>query len=672
MKQTLITALVALSSICCVAQTDTQGHLWQNLYEQLSDLDDIESGDIEDMYERLCELEASPVNLNKATDDDLQQLTFLSARQREDLAAYLYYYRPLHSLGELAMIESMDMLRLQLLRHFTYISDTDTREQAFSLGKALKYGKSELVATAKIPMYERKGNRNGYLGYKYKHWIRYKFNYGQYLQAGITGAQDAGEPFFSNRNKLGYDHYSYYLLIRKLGRIKALALGQYKLKFGAGLIMNTGFRLGKTSALAMSSPTNNITANSSRSAAYYLQGAAATFSISRNTSLTAFASYRKIDATLNDDGDIKTILQTGYHRTPSEMLRKHNAAQTATGGNLQWRAHGFHLGATGIYTAFNKSLVPDDSQLFRRYYPHGKHFWNAGIDYGYISHRLSINGETAINDDNAIATLNSISCKLLPNLTATAIQRFYSYRYYSLFSSSFSDGGSIQNESGVYAGIAWNPLAGLSIMAYTDYAYFPWARYQVSASSHSWDNQIQATYTTSGITLLMRYRLRMRQKDAKTENEAGTHSTVLANRNEHRGRFAVMFDNGKWTAKTQADLACTATPDRSTGWMLSQTGGYKHKSMSATANINYFRTHDYNSRLYAYERGMLYDFSFPMFYGHGMRFSLCLQTSVIKNLTLTAKTGTTKYFDRDHISSSYQEIDSSAMTDIEMQLKWKF
>ncbi len=671
MKATFVITLLIVLSTLCTAQTDVQVRSWQDLYGQLSDMDDVESGSLDDMYERLCELEASPINLNNATDDDLQQLTFLSSQQREDLAAYLYYYRPLRSMGEVALIESMDPLRIQLLHHFTVIGGDDTETQGFSLGKALKYGKNELVATSKIPFYERKGDKNGYLGYKYKHWFRYKFSYSQLLQAGITGAQDAGEPFFSNRNKLGYDHYSCYLLLRKLGHIKALALGQYKLKFGLGLVMNTGFRLGKASMLALSPAANNITANSSRSDAYYLQGAATTVSIDRHTDFTTFVSYRKIDATLTDDGDIKTILKTGYHRTPSEMQRKHNASQLATGGNLQWRNHGFHFGATAIYTAFDKSLCPDDAHLFRRYYPHGKHFWNAGIDYGYICHRLNINGETAINDDNAIATLNSISYKLLPNLTATAIQRFYSYRYYSLFSSSFSDGGNIQNESGIYAGITWQPVARLSILAYTDYAYFPWAKYQTSEASHSWDNLIQATYSLQRFTLLMRYRIRMRQKDAKDDSQTAS-SHTLTSHNEQRGRLAVMFNGGKWSAKTQADIAHTVTPDRSFGWMVSQTGGFKHKYIQATANINYFRTHDYNSRLYAYERGMLYDFSFPMFYGHGMRFSLCLQDAVTKSLILTGKVGTTKYFDRDHIASAYQQIDSSAMTDLELQVKWKF
>jgi len=34
--------------------------------------------------------------------------------------------------------------------------------------------------------------------------------------------------------------------------------------------------------------------------------------------------------------------------------------------------------------------------------------------------------------------------------------------------------------------------------------------------------------------------------------------------------------------------------------------------------------------------------------------------------------GTTKYFDRDKISSGYQEINDSKKTDMEIQAKWKF
>ena len=67
MKPTLITALLIVISTLCAAQTDTQVRSWQNLYEQLSDIDDMESGSLDDMYERLCELEDSPTSTTPPT-----------------------------------------------------------------------------------------------------------------------------------------------------------------------------------------------------------------------------------------------------------------------------------------------------------------------------------------------------------------------------------------------------------------------------------------------------------------------------------------------------------------------------------------------------------------------------------------------------------------------------
>lgn len=651
------------------------GKSWQSDFEQLSDYDDIESDNLEDLYEQLCELETSPVDLNNATDDDLRQLSFLSADQLEELTEYIDRYRPLRSMGELSMLRTIDPLRLRLLRHFTCVGAESSAKAFPPLKSVMQYGKHELVATAHLPLYTRKGDRNGYLGYKYKHWLRYTFRYGEYVRFGFTGTQDAGEPFFAQGNSLGYDHYAYYLVVRRLGWLKTLALGQYKLRFGLGLAMNTGFTLGKTTSLVMSAPNSNISPNSSRSDAYYLQGAAATFALGKHIDLTAFLSYRKIDATLNDDGTVKTILRTGYHRTESEMLRKHNTSQLASGGNLRWRSGGWHAGASAVYASFSRALRPDVSQVFRRYNPSGNGFFNGSVDYGYISHWLNINGETAVSGDGAVATLNMVSLSTSPSLTLTAIQRYYSYRYSSLFSSSFSDGGRVQNESGVYLGMAWTPLARLSLLAYTDYAYFPWARYGVSSASHSWDNLVQAIYNVSSDTSLsVRYRLRLKQQDYTA---AGLPAR-LVNRTEHRLRLAVAHSGVHWQTKTQLDGAYVVFPaiaenqKNSLGGMLTQTVGYTCQTLSAVANAGFFYTRDYNSRLYAYERGTLYTFSFPMFYGKGCRAALSVRGNIGGSLVVTAKAGATKYFDRDVISSSLQQINGSWQTDVDLQVKWRF
>lgn len=126
--------------------------------------------------------------------------------------------------------------------------------------------------TGHIPFYQRQGDQKGYLGYPYAHSFRYSFRYGDYVQAGLLGAQDAGEPFFAYGNRLGYDHYSFYLLLRKMGRLKTLAVGRYKVNFGQGLIINNSFGFGKLAMLStLGRQATGIRAHSSRSAANYLQ-----------------------------------------------------------------------------------------------------------------------------------------------------------------------------------------------------------------------------------------------------------------------------------------------------------------------------------------------------------------------------------------------------------------
>lgn len=59
------------------------------------------------------------------------------------------------------------------------------------------------------------------------------------------GEKDAGEPFFALQDKK--DMITILLLsVQNLGRMKSLALGNYKLSFGQGLVLGTDFGLGKT------------------------------------------------------------------------------------------------------------------------------------------------------------------------------------------------------------------------------------------------------------------------------------------------------------------------------------------------------------------------------------------------------------------------------------------
>ena len=666
MKTLCLTLLLLVLRPVMAESQDTP--VWQHLYEQLCDYDDIESGNAEELHELLQELADSPVNLYDATPDDIGRLLFLNTQQREELNQYISRHGHMLSMGETRMLRTMDPLRLQLMDVFTYIK-TEKRQSDFpSIRDMATHGKTSVAASIKMPLYNRAGDKDGYCGYKYKHWTRLTHRAGEYMQVGMTAAQDAGEPFFAGRNAWGYDHYAFHLILRRLGPIKTLAIGQYKLKFGRGLVVNNGFAIGKlTSDATVSMPSYCITPNTSRNESRYLQGAAATIALSPRLSLTVFASHRRIDATINDDS-LRTLLTTGYHRTPSELERKHNATQTAAGLDLMWRKGGMHIGIDALYTRYDKPLAPDVSQPYRRYYPSGRDFINASVYYGYNRGPLSIGGETAVNGNGAIATLNSISLRPAASLTLTAVQRMYSYRYHSPFASSFSDGGKVQNESGFCLGMSWQMSSSCSVTAYSDYAYHPWLRYRVSKDSHSWDNLVHTSLTLGSCTLSARYRLRLRQQDRTLED--GTRH-LADNKTEHRARLSLACQGGRFTTKTCVDGV--SLPQLSShGLMVSQTVACTCGTLSASLLLAWFDTTDYDSRVYTYERNPIYSFSFPSFYGNGMHASLFVKASLTRRWMLSLKADYTKYFDRDHISSSLQRIDSSAKTDLELTTSLKF
>ncbi len=642
-----------------------EGRPWESLFADLSTLNDMESAEWAETYEMLCDLEESPMDINTATREDLLRLPFLSERQVEDIHVYLYRYGSMKTLAELAMIESIDYTTRCLLTYFVCCRDKEA-PSPWAWDKVLRYGRHSILATGNVPFYKTRGDDNGYLGYPYRHSLRYRFQYGDHLKVGLLGAQDAGEPFFADRNGMGYDYYSFYAEAHGIGRVQSLVAGRYRAAFGMGLVMGGATGVGKLSALtALGSRSEGLRAHTSRNESRYLQGAGATVNLAKGLGLSAFASYRKVDATLRGDTAIATIVDAGYHRTPTEMDKKHNSSQTAAGANISYRRHGWHVGATAVYTGYDKALAPDTSQSYRRYYPTGQRFWNASADYGHTGPLVSFHGEVATSGEGALAMLHSVSLTPSSDLSLMALYRFYGKRYHSPHAVSFSEGGRVQGESGFYVGAQWRPMRRLSLTAYSDYAYFPGATYQAQVSSRAWDNMLQAQWTSGPLSLTARYRLKWREEDNSAH-------TALTTRLTHRARLTASLGLGPWRMATSADFAHSHLEQGSTGWMLSVDGGYTHQWLRLAATAGYFRTDDADSRIYGYEQGVLYAFAYRSYTGEGLRYALSARADLGRQFTLIAYLSTTDYLDRDHISTGLQRIDHSSKTDLELQLRWRF
>ena len=122
MKHLLLTCLLGLFSLTSTAQQPLE---WDELLEELYATNDENRDAREDDYDVLADLAAHPLNLNTASREELARIPFLTAEQIEDLQAYVYQYHGMQSLGELAMIESLDALRRQLLPYFVYVSPVE-------------------------------------------------------------------------------------------------------------------------------------------------------------------------------------------------------------------------------------------------------------------------------------------------------------------------------------------------------------------------------------------------------------------------------------------------------------------------------------------------------------------------------------------------------------------
>lgn len=665
----------------------SQDNGWQNYYDILiEEVDDEEEENIDNLFEQISDIANNPVNINAITREDLEDMYFFDTRQSDAIIDYVNHYGPIRSKAELMMIPFLDDSRRGLLGCLTFIGDMP-QQQMNSLDslKFIKGGddyrryinssvnKGELLASVKVPFYDREGDKEGYTGYKYKHWLRYNYRLNQHIKFGAVASQDANEPFFYGKNKWGYDYYSAYLQLQKLGFLKNLVVGNYRMRTGLGLVLNNNFSFGKTFGIAsLSSPTAAIRPHSSRSSGNFLQGAAATFTITRTLEATVFGSYRLIDATMSDDErTIKTISRTGYHRTNSELDKKNNASQTTAGLNIKYNSGRFHLGSTALWNRYSLPLKPYEngssiSQLYRRFYPTGQKFFNASVDYGYkIGSKVKIEGETATDNNGYIATINTILLWISKKLTLMGIQRYYPYQFWSTMGNSFSEGGANQDENGVYISATWNPSARLSIFGYTDIAYFQWPKYQATGSSRSFDNMIQASYKlTPTSSVLIRYRMKMREKDTDVEG-------VMLYKNEHRLRLAYNNDFGRLALKSQIDLSYCKHMESSMGGMISQTATYSMKAIKIACGASYFHTKDYDSRVYAYEQSTPYNLSFPSFFGKGCRIYSLAETKLVKNLYFIAKIGMTHYFDRESIGTGKQMINSSTQTDLELMLRWK-
>ncbi|WP_373825060.1 ComEA family DNA-binding protein [Bacteroides heparinolyticus] len=667
-----VSMLLAASTL---GAQNTPLSFWEEHLEQLS-ADAGEEHDWEDELQELSRLLQEPLNLNAATKSQLEQFPFLTDIQIENLLAYIYLHGQMQTVYELQLVAEMDKHTIELLLPFVCVQTVKVESRGYpALKTILKCGRHETLARLDLPFYTRKGYAKSYLGPSPYHSMRYAFGYGDYLQTGITGEKDAGEPMFALHNGKGYDSYSYYFIIRNLGRLKALALGNYRLSFGQGLVLSTDFRLGKTFSLSTAEHrAGGIRKHASTDEYNYFRGAAATVQVVPSLELSAFYSHRFMDGVVKE-GEIASIYKTGLHRTQKEADKANAFTFQLMGGNLTYEKKTLKVGATGICYFFDRPYEPK-LKGYTRYNLHGTAFYNVGVDYQYRLGRVAWVGEAAIGKQG-YALLNRWKYDFSPDYRLLLVHRYYSFDYWAMFARSFGESNAPQNENGWYLAAEAAPFARWRFFASIDMFSFPWWRYRISKPSQGTDVMFQATYSPKpDLSMYLNYRYKRKERDV-----TGNRGAVTSPIHHHRFRYRLSYAPGSFTFRTTIDYNHFRQQDKATyhfdgrdGYQCTQSCAYSSPSfpLSFALQAAYFDTDDYDSRIYASERGLLYTFSTPSFFGRGWRYSAVLRYDVSKTFMLLAKFGQTVYEDRETIGSGNDMINGNRKSDLQMQLRVKF
>lgn len=668
MKLLKLGVLLSMLLITPILEAQNTGiSLWEETMEQLSM--DEEAPDWEDELEEISHRLHEPVNLNTATRRQLQQFPFLNDIQIENILAYIYIHGQMQTLYELQLVEEMDKRTIHLLLPFVTALPAAEKKSFPRLKTLLKHGKQEVLTRLDVPFYTRKGYEKSYLGPGIYHSLRYGFRYGDYLQMGITAEKDAGEPMFALHNAKGYDYYSAYFLLRNLGRLKTLALGNYRLSFGQGLVLSTDFRLGKTYSLStVDNRTGGIRKHSSTDEYNYFRGAAATVEIIPALQVSAFYSHRSLDGVVKGN-EITSIYKTGLHRTEKEADKANAFALQLMGGNISYVNNNLKLGVTGIYYFMNHSYQPV-LRTYSKYNLRGNFFHNAGIDYKYRWNRLTLTGEAALGK-KGYALLNQLKYNVLTGYQLMIVHRYYSHDYWAMFARSFGESSTPQNENGWYLAAEAAPFAHWRFFASLDMFSFPWWKYRISKPSQGVDAMFQSTYSpTRNLSMYLNYRYKRKERDV-----SGTSGGVVLPTYQHRLRYRLSYSPGNFRLRTTVDYNQFQLQGKacSRGYQFTQSCAYTFSfPLQLSAQGTYFHTDDYDSRIYASERGLLYTFYTPSFYGRGFRLSATARYDIGKAVMLLAKFGETIYQDRDAIGSDNDLIEGNKKADMQLQLRVKF
>ncbi len=662
----------------------SQMHAQEVPEQQLENLAAVTEGETEDdlSLQEMDYLRRHPVLLNEADANTLRQFSILTEVQ---ISSFLHYRKLVGKLLHIYELQAVPGWELSVIRQLLpYVKIGSATTLATETGKRFRDGVHQLLFRAGQLLemgsaYRKPIEENGYQGSPLQLMLRYTYRFKNTLQYGIVGDKDAGEAFFRRGQKTGFDFYSVHLFARRIGIVQSLALGDFTVNMGQGLIQWQSLAFKKSTAITSIKRQSAVLRPYHSAGEFnFHRGLGITISKGRIAS-TVFVSNRKLSSnivldTLNLEAYVSSVLSGGYHRNNAELEDRANLTQLALGGNVQYN---FSRGSIGLNTVFYRYGLPVEKrpEPYNLFTWRGRGWNNASVDYSYTWRNLHFFGEAAADKSGHIGILNGLLISADPRIDLSLVHRKFSPRFQSVQGNAFTESTLPGNESGLYSGISIRTSGAIKLDAYMDLYQFPWLRYRQDAPGGGRDWVIQLNFTPDRESqFYSRFR-----RELKTGNESGDTAILRATDLKSRENWRTQLNfklSGHWTMRTRLELIWynRGKPDAENGFLGFLDLIYKPlmKPWSGGLRLQYGETDGYDSRVYAYENDVMYSYAIPAFSGKGYRYYMNLQRDWGKNCTIWVKWSQTIFLSKKYVGGVGEEPADSYLSGFKVQFRYIF
>lgn len=678
----IVIAIVLSSPLFSYAQPNESRDDLQRLSDDLFSSQDI-AGNPEDLYENLVQLMASPLDLNKVTEEELRLLHVLNERQIEHFMSYRKTQGEILAIYELQIIPEFDSLTISRLLPFVWVHDPATIVNASLLRRMFSSGNNYFIARYERTIEKKngfkpaQGNSPLFRGSADKLYVRLRSSRAGDYSIGMTGEKDSGEPlaFDPGQHQWGFDFTSFHLRLQDKGVIRNVVVGDFQAQFAQGLLLGGAFGLGKggetvstvRKANAGFLPYTSVNENACQ------RGFAITMEPLRHFIFSAFYSNVGRDGTTGVGADsliVNSLQSSGLHRTESELRGRKNVREQNYGAVIQLKDKNLDAGVIINGTTFDVPLKKSPSP-YNQFAFAGSANLNAGIFINYRVGNISFFSEAGRSVSGGVGGIAGLLISPHQRLDVAVVYRNYQKHFHTFYSNAFSENTQPANERGVYWGWKYQWNRHCSAAGYVDIFAFPWLGYRRYAPSGGYEWLLRGSYHPSRrVSLYGQVR-----EESKAVN--GAEMTTLYVVKQGLRRHMILHSNygiGESITFRSRLQYNTYSVDGSTteGIALIQDVAFQLGAFKFTGRHALFDSERYDNRLYVYEHDGWLAYSLPAYSGVGVRNYVLFEYKVHRQLTVWLRYARTRLIKPGEIGTGPDVIEGNTRNDVKFQARFEF